>query len=384
MESLHGNFKSNSNPSEYSNTEEPNLFPLNITLEMPFDVPKWLKKISVPSLLCQQQAFNQVKFCVTDGCSETSFQWCHVIPMRSQLSSFAEDGKVCWIPMREHDRWTLRSWWSEDPISKTLVFRGFCNKCDSSIFSKIDRPIALDDESFLLLAFRAACYFNWRAEVNYRASHLLPEKIQEMAQSDPEIPPLQDRFELALASQIESTKLQRNVIKQMTESIRDAVVSGAHNIIRTKVYDINTDLPVRFSLAGCMVTSLRHEHIHISQIECPLLPAFFFHLLDVDGSTKLIFSCLDCIPEHFSNAWIEELEIRSNSGHLADVLLRFMFINNHGLVFKPSLVHTFSHEQAAYLTSPLSGKMYFDAEPQITRICEPPYFDLNWQLTPLI
>jgi len=361
-----------------------NSFPLNKILEAPFDVPKWLKKLSVPALKAQQQAFNEVKFCATDGCNETQFQWCHVIPASAQLEPFAESGKVCWIPMREHDRWTLRSWWTEDPISKTLVFRGFCNSCDSNLFAKIDRPLVMDSETYLLLAFRSACYFNWRYEVDYRAAELRPGLTRKMVESDPELPRLIDGFEQLEAPEIEKAKFMSDQVKVMTDSLRDAVAAKNFGLLETRVFDFKQDLPIRFSLAASIVNSLKNEHTHVSQIECPQFPGVFLHILDVDGTTKLIFSWLKCIPERFPNVWIEQFKKLSDSGHIADVLLRFMFINNHGLVFKPSFVPTLNHEQSSYLTSSLAGRMYNGVEPEISRVCHPPYFDLGWKLTSVV
>ena len=79
--------------------------------------------------------------------------------------------------------------------------------------------------------------------------------------------------------------------------------------------------------------------------------------------------------------WLDEFQEYANSGHLADILLRYMFVNNHGLIFKPSFVPTLNGEQARYLTGPLADKMYHGLDPQISRICDPPYFEYAWQLS---
>lgn len=344
-------------------------------------IPTWLKKATVPALKAQQYAFNETKFCGTVGCTNDDFQWCHVIPKGAQLNSFAESHKVCWIPMRQHDLWTLRSFWSEDPVSKTLVFRGFCNSCDSKLFDKIDRPLTLDKETYLLLAYRSTCYFNWRSEVEYlevKKNHILTE---EMVESDYELPRLKDGYERQFDSHKDQAMYRKDKIRTMMDSLRDAIESGDSGIIETRMYDFNEELPFRYSLASVMTTSLLNEHINICQLECPPLPGMFLHLLEIDGTTKLIFSWLKCIPKRYAESWIQQFERFSESGHLADILLRYMVINNHGLISKPSFVATLKPEQSFFLTKPLMDQMYLGSQPQPTLLRTPPYFDLNWRLS---
>lgn len=358
-------------------------FPLSKVFERRVDIPTWLKKLSAAQLLAQQQAFNEISFCATPNCQESKLSWCHVIPSRAQLDGISESGNVCWLPMRERDRWTLNPWWSEDSIAKTIVFRGFCNKCDASIFRRIDQPLALDPESFALLAYRAACYWNWRAEVDLRTAELIPLKTREITLGDHSLPPLPEDHEEALKPLIKNARDHRDAVCKMMASVRDQVLSSNFSFLESHVLDFRCDLPLRFSLAATFSLSLHYEHVDIRTHECPSTPALFIHLLNSGGSTKLILSWLKCVPDRYPNDWLTKFIYYSETGHLSDVLLRYMFIQNHGLVMRPSFASSLNCEQNAFLTAPLATRHYLDQTPQPTRICNPPYFDLNWKLYPV-
>lgn len=364
-------------------TERIDSFPLGDLFDKPVQVSDWLRKISAPNLIAQKKAFGGTKFCVSPNCTDRNFSWCHVIPSSAQLSKISQNGEVCWIPMREEDRYTLRSWWSQDPISKTLVFRGFCNACDSSLFEKIDQSLQLDDETYLLLAYRAACYSHWRAEVDLRSIELAPSEIRKMVEGDTSLPPLRTDFEKAYATPTREAKRHRDESSKRMDSLRDNIDASNYDCLTTEVFDFGRRLPYRYSVAASFTTSLRHEHIYVSQEECPPTPSVYLHLLNVESTTKLILSWPNYVPDKFPNTWLTQLMQFSESGHLADVLLRYMFIFNHGLVFDPSVVPKLRHEQSAFLTSPLATSYYHGDKPEITRICEPPYFDHNWKLLPV-
>jgi hypothetical protein len=284
--------------------------------------------------------------------------------------------------MRERDRWSLKPWWSQDPISKTIIFRGFCNKCDSSIFRKIDQPLILDDESLALLAYRAACYWNWRSEVDLRTIELTPSNIRKIIQDDQSMPPLADNFEVEQEARATKTKEQRDRVSGMMKSIQSRVLSGDYSFLESYILDFACNLPCRFSIASTFAISLHFENTEISQYECPPMPALFMHLLNSGGSTKLILSWLKDVPDRYPTDWLAKLIHYSETGHLADVLLRYMFIQNHGLVMRPSFASSLGFEQSSFLTASLASQFYLGQKPQPTRICNPPYFDLNWKVFP--
>ncbi len=279
--------------------------------------------------------------------------------------------------------WTLKPWYSRDPISKTIVFRGLCNKCDTSIFRPIDQPLVLNPESFALLAYRAACYWNWRAEVDLRAAQLTPIKIRDVLQVDKSLLPIREDIEKALEPVIIRAIGCRDGVAEMMRSVRDNVLQNDFNFLESHVLDFRCRLPFRFSLSSTFAISLHCDTVSISQYECSSMPAFFFHVLNSGDSTKLILSWLKCVPDRYPHDWLTKFLYYSETGHLADVLLRYMFIQNHGLVLRPSFVQSLNCEQSAFLTSPLASQHYFDQAPEPTRICSPPYFDLKWRLFPV-
>lgn len=365
-----------------SNDAEPTV-PLAKIFAENFARPRFMAKMSAPQLLAQQQAFNEVKFCATKSCAETKFQWCHAIAESAQLGGIAESGNCCWLPMQERDRWTLSSWWTEDTTSRVLVFRGFCNPRDSSIFKPIDAPLQLSPEVYLLLAYRASCYWNWRANVDLRSLELLPDKLSEAVAKDTELPRLTGDPALAIKPLIDAENDHCNRVAQVMTNVREAVDNADYNFLETMTLDFGQDLPFRFSLAASFATSLRNEPVTISQKECPPMPAVFFHMLDVGGTTKLILSWPKYVPDRYPNEWLTQLIQYSESGHLADLIWRFMFINNHGLAFRPSFVPELNNEQCAFLTAPLATAFYHNVRPQVTRIAEPPYFATPWKLRQL-
>lgn len=358
-------------------------FPLSKLFDKPVSVPVWLRKVSAPNLIAQQMAFNEIKYCATPNCENQNISWCHVIPSSAQLSQISNNGEVCWLPLREKDRYTMQSWWSQDPVSKTLVFRGFCSTCDSSLFRKIDQSLQLNNEAYMLLAYRASCYSLWRAEVDLRHLQLTPVEIRKMVDGDSSLPSLRADFDQNYTAPILEAERHRDAARNITNSLREHIDTADFESLTTHVFDFGRKLPFRYSVAGSFTTSMRHEHVDISQKECPPTPSVYIHMLNVDSSTKLIVSWPKHVPSRYPNAWLDELIQYSNSGHLADVLLRYMFINNHGLVFNPSLVPTLRHEQSSFLTSPLATTYYHSERPDTTRICEPPYFDYNWKLSPI-
>jgi len=188
------------------------------------DIPAWIEKLSATNLLAQQKAFSETKFCITPNCEESKFQWCHVIPGASQLSQIAESGKVCWIPMRERDRWRLHAFfWSEAPIASTLVFRGFCNKCDNRIFQKIDTSLSLDQETIFLLAYRAFSYYNWRFEVDFNSVKNRKRIMKEMQAKNPDIPKLKENFGRVHQSDVDRLSFLKDDYTKMTKYMQNAL-----------------------------------------------------------------------------------------------------------------------------------------------------------------
>lgn len=345
------------------------------------DFPDWMRKLSAADLIAQQKAFSKTKFCATEGCIENNFQWCHTIPKSSQLNQIAENNKVSWLPMREKDRWTLKMFWEETPTASALVFRGFCNKCDNDIFGKIDTSLNLSKETILLLSYRSACYYNWRSEVDLNSWIIRRSSIHEMLENNPELPRLNENFEKSHQEGLRQFTEIRDDVRRVMISIRDALNNKDYESIESRIFDFNEELPIRYSLAGSFTTSLLNERITVSRVEHSQMPAMFLHILSEGKTTKLIFSWLSTIPSKYPLEWIRQINQFSESGNLQDVLLRFMFINNHGLVFKPSFQNTFGHEGTNYLTAPLSGQVYHGLKPERTRICKPPYFNDNWKVS---
>jgi len=350
-----------------------------------FDDPLALiKRMVASSVLAEQQAFNEVKFCVTPGCTEEDFAWCHVIPSSAQLKGLSEKGKLCWLPMLKGDLCTTKPFWSISPISKTIIFRGFCSKCDASIFKKVDQPLSLDKETFALLAYRAACYFNWRAEVDLRGLMLEPVKLRELITKGMPLPPLKDKLEEVSKPEIQSAIRHRDGVATIMDAVRSSVTKGDYDFLETKTFEFGCELPFRYSLAATFSSSLLGEYVNISTTECPQIPALFIHFLNIDGTTKLIFSWMKCVPDRYVDDWLRQFQEYSESGHLADVLLRYMFINNHGLVLRPSFLNTLNENQTEYLTQPLRAATYFIGEvSQPAKFFTPPLFDLNWKLIPV-
>lgn len=343
-------------------------------------IPDWLKKLSATNIIAQQKAFSQTKFCASPNCSNNNFQWCHVISESNQLKQISESNKVSWIQMREKDRFTLHRYWTDTPIANALVFRGFCNNCDNNLFIKIDSKLKINKETALLLSYRAISYMNWRNEVDLTSISLEKEIVLEMLSKNPELPTLNDEFESNHRQRIIGATVTRDNVANLMNSIRDAVENKNFDFIKTKVFDFKEDLPIRYSVSGSMANSLLYEHVPISQIEHPQTPMYFFHILNEEKTTKLIFSWLSTIPTHFAMNWINKLECFSKSGHLSDILMRFAFINNHGLAFKPSLYKEFGIEGNHFLTTPLYSQMYHGLKPEITRVCNPPYLNFNWMI----
>lgn len=350
------------------------------SIKLKGDIPEWLQKITAADLIASQKAFSSTQFCASPGCIENKFQWCHVIPEAAQLNRISKDGKVSWLPMREKDRWTLHMFWEETPTARALVFKGFCNKCDNDLFGKIDSELEITKETSILLAYRSACYFNWRYAVDLNSAILRKDTIKEMIEKNPGLPKLKETFESSNQKRVDHLTERRDEIEKMMISIRSEIDKQNFNFIQTRIYDFGENLPIRYSLAGTFVTSLLNESIFVSQIEHHEMPMLFLHILHEGNSTKLIFSWLSTVPKRYPEKWLSQFEEYSNSGHLADVLLKFMFISNHGLVFWPSFSKSFTHEGTNYLTAPLSGQVYHGLKPEITRICNPPYFNYNWKV----
>lgn len=350
------------------------------SIKLKGDIPEWMRKITAANIIASQRAFSTTQFCASPNCNEDKIQWCHVIPESAQLNQIAENGNVNWLPMREKDRWTLNTFWEESPTSKALVFKGFCNKCDNDLFIKIDSKLTISKETLLLLAYRSTCYFNWRYAVDLNSVIFRKDSIKGMIEKNPELPKLKKSFDHSHKKEVDEITERRKEVEKIMHSIRHGLDNQNFDIIKSRIFDFGKELPIRYSLAGTFVTSLLNEKVAVSQIEHPDMPMLFFHILSEGNTTKLIFSWLSSVPERFPNKWIKQLEQFSKSGHLADVLMRFMFISNHGLTFSPSLDKEFGHEATNYLIAPLSGHVYHGLKPEITRICIPPYLAFNWKI----
>lgn len=350
-------------------------------LNNPPEVSDLVRKIFAGANVAQKQATKETQFCATPGCSESKFQNCHAIAEASQIRGIAERGKVCWIPMQEGSRWKPKPFYEEVGVSKVLIFRGFCNRCDNEVFQKIDKPLVLDPEIYALLAYRASCFANWRAKVDLRALELLPEKLKAIAEGDDAMPQVREDIDQGSDPEFQGFAANEASLGALTAYLKSSA-DGAFDNLETAVFDFGRQLPVRFSVSASFTLGLRQESVRITARDCVPRPAVFLHLLEEGGTTKLILSWPSYVPARFPQAWIDQLEGWSASGHLADVLWRYMFINNFGLAFKPSVAEGWTMAQHRFLTGPLATQMYNLGKIPVTPLHEPALFGADaWQLT---
>jgi len=340
------------------------------------DTMKMLAKMNAVTIQAQQHAFNKVEYCATEKCSNKKIQWCHVISESEQMSAISEKGKVCWLPGKADKNMTFRPFWEEVSTKSALVFKGFCNTCDSSIFRKLDVPMLPSPEVFALLAYRAACYSNWRALVDLEYQTSRPNFLQKMSDRDKGVlPPLKENRTEVHGPLITRAALHQKQIEWVMHYMREVISNSNFGKIRSHSFDLKRRVPLRYSVMATFALNLRNTDEFISQIECPPMPALFFHLLEFDGQQKLVLSWPEYVPEKHPKLWVKQILNWSKSGNLSDVLMRYFFLNNHGLVFNPKMSLSWDHEKVFFLSKQLADKNYFGRRPFPTPLFKEPLFN---------
>lgn len=343
------------------------------------EVTSYMRKQYAAKLKAEQEAFSSVQYCNTPGCANSEISWCHVIASSSQLEDICnDDGKLCWLPMRERDRFRFDPIWMTEHPGNTLTFRGFCNPCDYRIFKNIDKPLILSDEIYSLLAYRAISYKLWRSKVDEKAFELLPKAVSEVFDRS-----LEPEEAAEIRTHVAEMKSKQVEISSVTKEIQNKLDQLDYTFLTTRVFDLGEEIPIRYSVAHTFAHDIHCQSVTIPRSECFNPPLYFIHLLKIEGTTKLIFSWMSYIPKKYPDSWIKQINTISKSGHLPDILLRYMFVNNHGLVFDPKFEHSLNFESSQYLTSPVSGSFYANEKIQPSRVCYPPYFNLSWKAVPI-
>ena len=339
------------------------------------DTLELLTKFNAASIRAQKHAFNNVEYCATRGCTNQKIQWCHAVSEAAQLAGISEKNKVCWIPGKADKNLTFKPFWEEVSTKSALVFKGFCNSCDNSIFKKLDTSTAPDFEVLALLAYRAACYWNWRALVDLKYQETFPKILQDMSEMDAgKLPPLKNNGDEVHGPLIASAAYHQNMVERLMQYTQNAVTAAKYTQIKSHIFDLKKSLPLRFSLAAAFSTNLRNAHQFVSTKECPPIPGLFFHLLDFKGHQKLILSWPKYVPEKHPKLWVKQIQEWSDSGNLGDILMRYFFLNNHGLVFSPKMPFDWDHEKVFFLSEQLAEQNYFGRKPRKTPLFKEPLF----------
>lgn len=250
------------------------------------------------------------------------------------------------------------------------MFRGYCADCDSRIFRGIDKELVESEQVFLALALRAASYAKWRSDVDMAATNSLA--IEKYGHGDvptcvfpPKLP----------ADLLYRWRVSNFCIDWTMQMLRD----GRTDCLNTVTIEFESRIPLRFSMAGLLTTDLRMREKSVDLEKCRLPPLLFMHLLDFDNTSRLVLSSPTYVPREIFQQFVNTLLSVALTGHLTDVLFRFMVNNNQGLAANPQFLSSLEPEQQGFLFASISANYYFGCPHSVTRLCYPPYMDF-WSL----
>ena len=344
---------------------------------------KYLKEIRTLEELIKQsaiEAFQRTGYCLTRGCPSSDyfschddkstgtlredrkdrFQECHTIPRAAQLQAIANsNNEAIWVPMRPAEHLTTRPLWSFQSIKRILTFWGFCNSCDNKMFELIDKPLdQVDIERAFLLAYRAFCYKAWRDEVDANSQHLLIEKVKKE---------LDNNASDLIEQQRNYFDSNRLFIKRTNIQIANMFQVGIQNQffgrLRTVVFSLDKTVPYRYSCAAFMTLDILNRRLPIDWGNCILDPLVFLSVLRTGGHDSLIVSWFDYIPDEISDQFVNSIREVERTGDLADVLVQYANINNHGFAASRDWFNTWSDPIKDQLAKPIIQQIYDGKRP---------------------
>jgi len=353
-----------------------------------------LRKITAPMIKLGQDAYHRTAYCLTDGCSESHFYSCHetevtsmvaphdrgrytfahTIASSSQLAAIADGNRqVAWVPMRPAETYSKKPITSTDTIKMVLAFRGFCNSCDRTLFKSIDAPISnVTPEIAMLLAYRSFSYKVWRDEVHANTERMIYEQRETLADSsDQSVPPYRALTDEELAA-AEAKRVQDKLLNLSTANIfQVAIKQQDYQRTKSVVFYCDELLPYRYSCTVWLNKDFLFRDVQINWHDCIQPPFVFVHALEVNGKSSIIVSWFDYTPEKYVEPFVDTIRSLSASGDLADALLRYAYINNHGFAADPDWIKQWPSVAREQLVQPVVAKVYQGSEIPATEIPTP-------------
>lgn len=335
---------------------------------------KIVRKLTNHLFEAQIKSFNTTAYCLTNSCVNSTYFDCHkngsgsmvnkkerrsfasghTIPSKAQLSEIAENNKIAWIPMKPAETYTTKPYISKDSISRILVSRGFCRKCDNDIFIEIDKSIVqITPKIALLLAYRCFAYKCWHDEVEANKNRLLAKTYQNWDQ-------IKEETSLELredALQKKEKQLEENIRKKkqnlfIANIFQDAIENKRFFRLKSVIFELERLLPYRFS--GCMPLTLDflNRSIEIDWGDCIAMPYVFIHILNVNQTSQIIISWLDYTPDDYAQTYIQSIR-DIDSKDFNDAVVRYICLHNLGFAAKPSWTDKLTPEAHSFFIAPI-------------------------------
>jgi len=172
---------------------------------------------------------------------------------------------------------------------------------------------------------------------------------------------------------------QKLLTTQYQKALERIIAEKQFERLNTVTIEFNEKVPFRFTMVGSFTTDIRMIPVEILRSDCAATPMYAMSILDFGNKSTLVISSHVSVPRKYLTQFMTEILKLSCSGHLTDVLLRFMINNNQGFAARPSFMNSMDHEAISYYFGSVSGKYYFGLNESVTRICFPPYLN-EWTL----
>jgi len=280
-------------------------------------------------------AVRKTQYCLTKDCVNKVISSCHVISKKSQLAFIADENKnVAWInpPIGEVLFKKNRSVWRTDHYNNVLVFRGFCGSCDNNLFKEIDNLISINAKNIALLNFRSFCYIYWWDRVHVETQKILAQEQGYSLTSTSPIFAAKNHLIRNLKEENDYLEKTNNIVK---EDLLGYVLDVEANKYRTIVFEVTEDPMMRFSCAIPLTVDIFNSPVLIDRRTSFELPRYYWHLLSVNGNTKLIISWDEKFSE-FAEKQVELLMALSESKR-SRVLFQLFSLNNKGFACNPNV-----------------------------------------------
>ncbi len=268
---------------------------------------------------------SNLKFCLNPNCTNqtSKIAWCHTISQSKQLSVYVGGKCLVYQPHSGHLYKGKPNDFTRVRVSSALTFRGYCEKCDQTLFTDADQASGATDEFARQQGLRAISYRTWDTRFEYQVDLARANRAGRLSTTIPTVISNHPYFGSNRVSEQRYTELS-------FERARLAFSTNAR--LTHHFFELDADPGFRASGALPLTVNLAGGSIKIDWSDIQRLPLIVVSVLSVGGVPTLVVS-YEKLLKRFGEKWVSIAREISDKGYLNNCLHWYFILNNIGATF---------------------------------------------------